>query len=311
MSRTWRSSTGEKYPWFFLDICSAWVLSVLFTLAVVGLGVGLFILYGRLSHDPTPDSIAGYSYAIAGTFFMLLAALGYTRYRARKRRVGKLNGALQWHISFGIIALVLLFLHSFGNFNPRSGTYALWGMIALVISGAIGRFLDRVVPKLIAHQVTRALTERGEDRIEYHTRTIQSIVSYNKQELHSLKPQKVGGRSAKKPLTTAWDLAYISLEETPQELRQNETHYRFVPDRKSDLDNPEALMPGTREHLNELHSAQAALRHEEFLRALIRYWRVVHVLLVFITVGLVLWHLEFASTLLLPMYLKYIPHFIH
>jgi hypothetical protein len=304
MSREWKSSTGEKYSWFFLDLSSAWVVSVIFTLVVIGLAIGLFMLYGRLSNDPTPDSFAGYTYAIVGTLFMLLAALGYTRYRASKRRVGKLNGALQWHISFGIIALVLLFLHSFGNFNPRTGTYALWGMIALVISGIIGRILDRIAPKLIAHQVRHALTEWGEDRVDYHTRTIQSLVSYNRQELSSLKPQKPGTRSTKKSLTTAWDLAYISLEETPQELRQNETHYRFVPDRKSDLDKPETLMPGVGEHLNELHGVQAALRREEYCRALIRYWRFIHVLLVFITVGLTLWHLEYATTLLLPMFLK-------
>lgn len=304
MSGTGKSSTGEKYSWFFLDPSPAWAVSALFTLAVIGLSIGLLILYSRLSNDPTPDSVAGYTYAILGTFFMLLAASGYTRYRASKRRVGKLNGSLQWHISFGLIALVLLFLHSFGNFNPRTGTYALWGMIALVISGIVGRVLDRIVPKLIALQVKHALTEEGEDRVEYHTRTIQSIVSYNRQELRSLKPQKSGTRSAKNPLATAWDLAYISLEETPQELRQNETHYRFVPDRRSELDKPETLMPGVSEHLNELHSVQSALRREEYYRALIRYWRFIHVSLVFITIGLTLWHLEYAATLLLPLFLK-------
>src|SRR5262249_8890683 len=152
------------------------------------------------------------------------------RRRSRKRGVGKLNRSLHWHISFGIIAVVLLFLHSFGNFNPRTGTYALWGMIALVISGAIGRFLDRILPRLIAQEVKYALTEQGEDRVEHHARTIKSIISYNKQELHSLKSQKNGKSVAapnKKPLMTAWDIAYISLEETPQELKQNEAHYRF------------------------------------------------------------------------------------
>ena len=44
---------------------------------------------------------------------------------------------------------MLLFMHSFGNFNPRSGTFALYGMIALVISGFVGRLLDRLMPRLI------------------------------------------------------------------------------------------------------------------------------------------------------------------
>jgi hypothetical protein len=309
MSVMQKSSFGEKYPWFFLDLSSAWAVTFLFTLAMVGLSIVLFVAYGHLSNDPTPDSLAGYAYAIAGTFFMLLAALGYSRHRrSRERGVGQLNGSLHWHISFGIIAIVLLFLHSFGNFNPRTGTYALYGMIALVISGIVGRFLDRVLPKLTAHAVRRALTEQGEDRVDLHTRTIESIVSYNKQELHSLKPQKRATRSAtnetKKPLTTTWDLAYISLEETPQEVKQNEAHYRFVPDRQSELDKPETLMPGVRKHLEELHNAQNALQREEYYRAIIRYWRVGHVALAFLTVGLTLWHLEYAATLLMPMFLK-------
>jgi hypothetical protein len=304
MSRTWNSSSGEKYSWFFFDLSSAWAVSVVFTLAVIALSIFLFVLYSNLSNDPTPDSFAGYTYATVGTFFMLLAAAGYARRRSRKRAVGQLNRSLQWHISFGIIAIVLLFLHSFGNFNPRTGTYALYGMIALIISGIIGRLLDRIVPKLMAHEVKYALTEQGEDRIELHTRTIRSIISYNKQELHSLKPQKNAKQSAKKPLTTSWDLAYISLEETPQEQRQNEAHYRFVPDRENNLSKQETLMPGINKHLKELRNVQSALQREEYYRALIRYWRFVHVALVFITIGLTLWHLEYAATLLIPTFFK-------
>jgi hypothetical protein len=309
-----RKRTTQKYPWLFFDPSPAWSVSLLFTLVVVALSIVIFIVYGRISKDPTPDSIAGYIYAILGSIFMFLAALSYTlKRRSRGRRIGALNGSLHWHVGFGIIAMVLLFLHSFGNFNPRSGTYALYGMIALIISGAIGRMLDRMLPRFIAHEVKQALTEQGEDRAEIHTRTIQSIVSYNTQQLRSMNaPQQekatrsvaAQARSTPQsalPLTTAWDMAYISLEELPQEIAQNEAQYRFVPDRKSELSRPEALMPGVQEHLAELHSVQRALAREEYYRAIIRYWRVGHVALVFITVGLVLWHLEFATTLLIPL----------
>src|SRR6266481_2127491 len=73
------------------------------------------------------------------------------RRRARsKRAVGRLNSSLNLHICFGILGLAFLLMHSFGNFNPRSGTYALYSMIALVVSGVVGRILDRLVPRLIA-----------------------------------------------------------------------------------------------------------------------------------------------------------------
>ena len=279
-----KRSSGEKYSWFFLDLSSAWAVSFVFTLTVITFSIALFALYGSLNNDPTPDSIAGYAYAIVGSLFLLLAAVGYThRRRSRKRSIGQLNGSLHWHISFGMIAIVLLFLHSFGNFNPRSGTYALYGMIAVVISGIIGRVLDRVVPKLIAYEVKHALTERGEDRSELHTRTIESIASYK---------------------MTAWDLAYISLEETPQELGQNEIRDYFVPDRQSKRARREALTPDVGKHLKELHSVQSALQREEYYRALLRYWRFGHVALVVITFGLVVWHLEYAASLLIPTFFK-------
>jgi hypothetical protein len=39
---------------------------------------------------------------------------------------------------------------------------------------------------------------------------------------------------------------------------------------------------------------------EQFYRRIIRYWRILHILLSFITVGLVIWHITFALILLLP-----------
>ncbi len=114
-------------------------------------GVVFYVWYIQHNNDTSPDSIAGYTYAIIGTLLLLLAAVLYSlKRRSRKKRsVGQLQRSLNWHICFGVLGLVFLFLHSFGNFNPRTGTYALYGMIALAISGAVGRFLDRLIPHLI------------------------------------------------------------------------------------------------------------------------------------------------------------------
>jgi len=216
MSGMWKRRPAEKYSWFSFDLSPAWGGTLLFTVAMIVLGIFLFVLYCYLSDDLAPDSFGGYTYAIAGTLFMLLAALGYTRYRrSPRRRIGQLNTSLHWHISFGLIALVLLFLHSFGNFNPRSGTYALYGMIALVISGTFGRIFSRIVPKLIAHNVEHVLAEQQ----------------------------------------------------------------RAIPS-----------------------GVRSALHREEYYRVILSYWRFCHVLLAFAALGLMLWHLEYAATLLLPTF---------
>jgi hypothetical protein len=300
----------KKYPW---------LISLLVTLGIIVLALATFLVYNRTSDDLAPDSVAGLAYGVAGLFFIGLATAGYTlSRRSHKRIVGALNANLHWHVSFGIIALFLIFLHSFGNFEPVSGTYALFGLVALVISGVIGRILDRFVPGLIAREVNTALTEQGDDRIEVVTQKMQDIATYQREHLHSFKSQPdlpvaekaiqtaaaslVSQDRVSIALPASWDLAYISLAETPQEIERDAAHYRLVPERKSPLSEPKALIPGLQEHMAELHSIQQALQREQFYRAIIRYWRVLHVCLALLTIGLTLWHLEFAATLLIPTY---------
>ena len=292
----------------------------------VAVGIVFFVWYIQHSNDVSPDSIAGYTYAIIGTLFLLLAAVLYSLKRRshNKRTVGQLHKTLNWHICFGVLGLVFLFLHSFGNFNPRTGTYALYGMIALALSGVIGRFLDRLVPRLITSEVHKALNVMGEDRIETISQTLQAIVVHNTQDLHSFAvvPREKSPDASKslvslsgpvssdfsfihkdQALQTPWDLAYISLDATPQELSLEANHYRFIPDKISELVRPGALMPGAQEHISELQKVEQAMQRELFYRYVIRYWRKFHILLALLTFALTLWHLIYAGQLLLPVLL--------
>src|SRR5260370_4545154 len=301
-------TSKKRYPW---------LITVLTTLGIIILALVTLLIYTRISNDRSPDGTVGLAYAIAGLFFMGLATAGYTlSRRSRKRIVGALNAALNWHISFGIIALFMLFLHSFGNFELVSGTYALFGLVALVISGVIGRILDRFVPRLIAHEVNIALTEQGDDRIESVTRTLHDITTYHKDQAHSFKTQSdllVAEKDMHAAtahlvsrdgtaLPTSWDLAYISLAETPQEIERDAEHYRLVPDRKSSLSDPSPLIPGLQEHMAEFHTVQQTLQRQRLYRAIIRYWRVFHVCLSLLTICLTLLPLEFAATILFPRF---------
>ncbi|GHO85409.1 hypothetical protein [Dictyobacter formicarum] len=313
-----RLSDEKGYPWFFLDTSQPWLNTWFVTLILILIFILSLFVYAHFSKDLSPDSLAGYTYGIVGNSFMLLATFLYTRSRRqRRRRVGQLNQSLNWHICFGVLAIVILLLHSFGNFNPRTGTYALEGMIALVISGFIGRIIDRFAPRQITKEVKKALTEHGDDRIEDISRNVQEIVTYNTQNLRTFRPQgairsiapqtaqvvtpdpvSLGGTA----LPSSWDIAYISLEEMPQEVSRNSQQYRFVPDKKSALATPGALMPGYNEQIEELQSVQRALQREQFYRALIRYWRIFHVLLVLLTLTLTIWHLVYAGQLLIPTF---------
>ncbi|GCE26604.1 hypothetical protein KDA_20880 [Dictyobacter alpinus] len=315
-------SDEKGYPWLFLDTTRPWFRTWTITLGIILVCILSLFVYSRFSTDMSPDSLAGYIYAIVGSTFMLLATFLYTRVRrTHRRKIGQLNQALNWHICFGVVAIFLLVLHSFGNFNPRSGTYALYGMIGLVLSGFIGRMIDRLVPRQITKEVKKALTEQGEDRIEYISNTVEQIVTHNAQDLGAFQsrtpatkptrplpstvaaadPISMGGTS----LPGSWDIAYISLEETPQEISRNNQQYRFVPDKKSALAAPGALIPGYNQQIEQLQDIQKALQREQFYRALIRYWRIFHVLLVLVTFGLTIWHLVYAGQLLIPTFFRH------
>lgn len=316
------SQSGETgYPWLFFHRGRSRASGLVITIIVCGLSVAFYVWYSQSGYETTPDSWAGLGYAVIGTVFLILAAVLYSiRRRLRQRVVGQLNASLNWHVLLAMMGLVVLFLHAFGHFAPISGTFALFSMIVLVISGFVGRVLDHLLPRLIAREVDKVLTLQGDDRIETVSQKLQAIVVHNSQEnrgitvnsspsvqapipMRSPTPQGIPFiTNGQEPLGASWDLTYISLEPTQQELDLNAPHYRFIPDKKSALNRPGAFMPGAEEHLSELEDIQLAMRREQLYRYIIRYWRVLHIFLVFITLGLVTWHLIFVSTLLWPRF---------
>jgi hypothetical protein len=294
------------------------------TLLLLGGGIVFYTWYTYNSQDGSPDSVGGYALAILGTLFLLMSAVLYTRRRRmhKRRVIGQLHASLQWHICFAIVGLEFLLLHSFGNFNPRSGTYALYGLIALAISGVVGRLLDRMIPREIAKEAHKALTATGEDRVESISQKLQAIVMHNTANIQgfvSPPGERAPGPARSlvslsggplsnhfpfeynnQPLHTPWDLAYISLEATPQELGREAGQYRFVPNKQSELVRPGALMPGAQEHISELREVERAMQREQFYRYIIRYWRRFHLLLALLALGLLAWHLIYAAELLIP-----------
>ena len=318
------SRRSEKgYSWLFFHAGRPWSIGLIVTLLVTAISGTFYLWYTQAGNDTSPDSEAGLAYAVIGTLFLILAAVLYSlRRRSRKRVVGQLNAALNWHVFFAVMGLVVLFMHSLGHFAAISGTYALLGMVTLTLSGVVGRTLDHFLPRLIASEVDKVLTSQGDDGIEVVSQKLQAIVVHNTQQIRGFKlddahpvdvptalhhptvgslPFATNGQS----LSTPWDLAYISLETTQQELDRAAPRHRFIPDKKSAFTRPGAMMPGAEEQISELQDMERAMQREQFCRYLIRYWRVLHIFLAFITIGLVTWHIIFALQLMLPRFFHF------
>src|SRR5579859_7474082 len=106
--KTWNvNSRVEKgYPWLAFPQSESSRKAIIALLVAIVIGVLFTVGYLKTGLDPSPDSIVGYSYAFIGTGFALAALIAYTRKRRSHRRsVGQLNGALNWHTVFGLLAL--------------------------------------------------------------------------------------------------------------------------------------------------------------------------------------------------------------
>lgn len=251
--------------------------------------VAVYALYLR-SDDISPDSAFGYAFAIGGTALLALVGVGYIlRKRLRRNWTGLLHRALLWHVAGAALALLLILMHSAGNFHPRTGTYALYSLIALVVSGIVGKLLDRVAPQLAARSALATLTPTGEDRLEALTGTLRA----RHPTARASQPGQRGNR--KEPEHAPWDLAYYDLSATSSEIPNLIRSQKAV-----EIQRPSALDTSTdRAMASESAAIQRAIGMERLYLRLVRVWRVLHSALSVLTLGLILWHLEFAATLLL------------
>jgi hypothetical protein len=310
---------GERGSrWFSFHSNNQW-LCLLVSLAILAISIGFFVWGTHVSNDMGGDSFVGLVLGIASMVFLFLAAVDFSIHRRthkQQKNVGGLNAILNWHICFAIIALVLVFLHAFGNLNPRTGTYALYGMIALVISGTIGRILDRLMPRFIAQEINKALTIQGEDRIESISSKLQSVGAHDRHNMrNSHLPQSsvFSPTSSDQPeasatpdiLPSTWDMAYISLEINPEEMHSLTDQYPFIPHRKSTRILSDASTLDSQEPMGAIEEIQQAFKREIFFRYIIRYWRILHIVLAVVTVGLTLWHIEYALALIIPALQKF------
>ncbi|HOX24889.1 MAG TPA: hypothetical protein PLL30_03890 [Candidatus Krumholzibacteria bacterium] len=99
-----------------------------------------------------PTGSVGHGLGFAGTAALLLMQLYSVRKRTRLfGRLGRMSRWLSAHVFLGIWGPVLITLHtSFKVQGLVAASY--WSMVAVALSGVLGRFLYRQIPRTIAGQ---------------------------------------------------------------------------------------------------------------------------------------------------------------
>jgi len=145
------SEAGHK---IYISILVSIVVLSLVYLTYTGIGYYRTAMEERFYHSDhqtlKPSGVLGHGYGIIGS---LLIIIGVSSYMARKRykslaRLGKLKHWLEFHIFLCTLGPVLILFHTSFKFG---GIVAIsfWSMVAVFLSGIIGRFIYIQIPRTI------------------------------------------------------------------------------------------------------------------------------------------------------------------
>lgn len=133
---------------------AAIVLFAFVYLAVKGYSYYSTALEERFYHPDhknfEPSGLYGHAMGIAGTFLILFGVVMYI-VRKRSRRLanlGRLKYWLEFHIFLCSLGPVLILFHTAFKFGGIV-SIAFWSMVAVVLSGVIGRFIYIQIPRSI------------------------------------------------------------------------------------------------------------------------------------------------------------------
>jgi len=103
-------------------------------------------LYNQLK----PTGEIGHGFGIIGSSFLIIGVFGYmARKRFRKlSRIGQLRYWLEFHIFLCTLGPILILYHTTFKFGGIV-SISFWSMVAVVISGVIGRFIYLQIPRTI------------------------------------------------------------------------------------------------------------------------------------------------------------------
>ncbi len=151
--------------------------------------------YSPLHRLWRPGGLMGHGLGIVGSF-MIIIMLGYSlRKRVRRfRRWGHISIWLNYHIFFGIAGPILIIFHTSLKYNGIVAV-SFWSMIAVAVSGFLGRFLYVQIPR------SRTGVELSKKEIEVRNsalrETLKKDYHLNEEEVKQL--EKMGQAVDRQP----------------------------------------------------------------------------------------------------------------
>lgn len=145
-------------------------------IVLLAASVGSFIWYASREF-PHGGSLAGLIYGTIGLALCLLLAFFGIRKRWYRSRFGTLEQWMQSHIYLGVLALVVLILHTGGRFNDKIAVTTLILVAVVVLSGIVGAVLYVSVPRMLTEVESNLTVEEISEQLNQLAKQMARIAS--------------------------------------------------------------------------------------------------------------------------------------
>ena len=214
-----------------------------------------------------PSGLLGHGLGIIGSLCMTIGVFTYMIRKRKKSlaRIGKLKNWLEFHIFLCSIGPIMVLFHTAFKFG---GIVAIsfWSMVAVVVSGIVGRFIYNHIPRSIQGQeLTLGEVKAMKNKVNEDLQALGHDTGLSVERLISDSAQMSVKTPAKNLIQTLW-----------QEYRADQAQYQQVLQkvRLMDLSKPD------RKNIMRLVKVELRLRrkitHLQSMQSLFRSWHVVH-----------------------------------
>lgn len=151
---------------------------------------GMYFWYTRAEYRHG-GSATGLVYGALGFFLILLLAFFGVRKRWYRLQLGTAEAWLQSHIYLGLLALVVVILHTGGRFHDAVAVTTLVLLAVVVLSGVGGAVLYAIVPRLLTDVESNLTAEQLSDQLNQMARTMARIASARSQPFQQIHDELI------------------------------------------------------------------------------------------------------------------------
>ncbi len=221
-----------------------------------------------------PGGELGHTFGVVGTLMMIVMLAYSLRKRLRiLRRLGPLTIWLDYHIMLGVCGPLFVILHS--SFKV-GGLVALsfWSMIAVAVSGVLGRFLYRQIPRSRAgDELSLAEVEKLDRELTRELVEELAVPPEAAARIETIAEQGVDPRRKVMPLLFGMTFGLFALRRRLRSLVRDASQ-------GSPSGGPQSLARHRRRHFEQAVMRKALLRRRlilwERLREIFHHWHVLH-----------------------------------